>query len=187
MPDPTLLANQATAQRLLGMLPWFVQSDPNYQAAAYAAARELDRLEGMLEQVRAQFNPATADILLPAWQATVGTTISPAGVDLATQQQNVIALLRKTKTSDSGSQWEADMTAFLGPGWSYQEHNPSDPSSPAPGTIVVTVPFPPSSSDYLAVQAYIEATLDANLQVLLQYSGGFLLDQSPMDISTLNG
>lgn len=123
MPAPELLTPLGLA--MLEQLPPQLRGSIDYMAAIHAMARELETLEAAIEQVRAQFNPATADLLLNAWEFE--TKLPVGGLPGQTVQQRrdtVLARLRKP-FSGEGRQWEETITAMVGPGWTYLEHDPN--------------------------------------------------------------
>lgn len=179
MPDPSLITGTAAAH--LEMLPPVLRDDPSYQAVIYALAKEIDRLESFIEQVRAQFNPNTADVMLKAWEVMTGVTVEPSGQTVAERRSTVVAMLRKRVASPTGLSWEDNVTALVGPGWSYQEHVEGDGTTPPAGTIRVILPFPPTSDRYALTERMLRQITRAGKDLQLQYSGGFVLDESQLD------
>jgi hypothetical protein len=107
--------------QLLDMLPPVLRGSYDYQAVHHAAARELELLESRIEQVRAQFFPQTADILLVVWEAQLGLEIAPGGYTVEQRRSIVLAALGRMVTDGSGATWEALITAIAGAGWDYEE------------------------------------------------------------------
>lgn len=180
MPDPSVLTPRGLA--MLAMLPPQVRESPDYQGVIHAQAREVELLESKIEAVRAQLNPLTADeLLLKAWEALLGLTVEPVGLTVAQRRTTIVAFLQRLKTSPFGSDWEENVTRLVGPGWTYAEHDGSDPSSPPPYTIRVQLPFAPTSRLYLLLERLLRDITPANLDIELQYVGGFILDESQLD------
>lgn len=178
---PAIEALTARGQQWREWLPVRLRESPDHLAVLHALARECERLEEKIEQVRAQFFPQTADILLAAYEAELGTTIEPEGVALDERRQLVLALLARMRSSAAGRDWEADVTRMVGPGWTYEEHDPADPTSPPEYTVLVRLPFAPTSSRYAQVERELREMTPAHLDLQVQYSGGFVLDESQLD------
>lgn len=183
MPDPALLTDLGELHR--SWLPVALRDSPDHLAVIHPIAKEIERLEATVETVRAQFFPQTADILLKAWEAELGITIEPVGVSVADRRDIVIAFLRKLRSTPSGSDWVADITELVGSGWSYEEHIPGDAGSPPENTIRIHLPFAPSSTLYARTERLIREITPAHLDLILAFTGGFLLDQSQLDQETL--
>lgn len=163
-------------------LPPALRESNDYLAVVHAFSRELDRLGGCAEQVRAQFNPATADILLPAWEAICKLPIGGAAATLPQRQGKVIDRLRKLLGQSEGREWEAQITALIGPGWTYEEHIPGDITSPPVGTLRITLPFPPAGEAYDEALGQIREVTPAHLDIEFVSTAGFVLDESELDL-----
>lgn len=168
-------------QQMLDALPPPLRGSYDYIAVIHAYARELDLLEAAAETVRAQLNPATADLLLEAWEYELRLPVGGAGADIPTRQARVLARLRVVLSGGEGREWEDALTGILGIGWTYLEHDPADPSSPAPGVIKITVPWPSGTSRFIEAQNQVRDLTDAHLEVEFDSSTPFLLDSSEMD------
>lgn len=158
-----------------------LQDSPDHLAVLHALARESERMEAAIELVRAQAFPQTADVLLGVWEAQLGTTVEPEGQALAQRRETAIALLRRMRGTPAGRDWESNVTALVGPGWSYEEHVPGDAGSPPANTIRVRFPFAPASGSYARAEALLRAITPAHLDIVTQFEGGFVLDQSQLD------
>lgn len=162
-------------------LPERLRDSPDHLAVIHAQSRELDRLEAAIEQVRVQFFPQTADILLGLWERVLGLTVEPSGVTIAERRGYVIARLRALASTPEGRDWVANVSSMVGPGWEYEEHVPGDVTSPPENTIRVTLPYPPTSSLYQQTERLIRDITPAHLDLIVTFSGGFVLDQSQLD------
>lgn len=181
MPDPSLLT--PLGQAMLAQLPPAVRGSIDYMAVIHAYAKEIETVEAAIEQVRAQFNPMTADTLLPAWEVEVRLPVGGLpGQTLEQRRAAVVGRLSKP-FSGQGRDWERAITAMVGPGWSYLEHDPANPSSPAPGVIQVTIPWASGTGQFTGLVTQIRDITDAHLQVEVLSSAPFLLDESQMDVS----
>jgi hypothetical protein len=183
VPDPALLTPMG--QKWRGWLPVVLRDSPDHLAVVHAVAKETERLEAAIEQVRAQFVPQTADVLLKVYEAQLGITIEPVGATLDERRMTVLAMLRKQASTPSGLDWQANVTRLVGAGWTYSEHDPADPSSPPAYTIEVRLPFPPSSTRYAQTERLIRDITPAHLDLIITYAGGFVLDQSQLDQEAL--
>lgn len=183
MPDPALLSD--LSKQHLATLPPVLRDSPDYQGVIHALARETERLEGFIENARAQTNPSTATTLLKVHEAMVRTTIEPVGATVDSRRAIVEARLRKMLGGGEGREWVDQVTALVGPGWDYAEHDPADGTSPAEGTLRISLPFAPSGSRYADSAAQIREVTPAHLELEFVSTGGFLLDQSQMDVEGL--
>lgn len=162
-------------------LPTALRDSPDHLAVLHATARETERLEAKIEQVRAQFFSQTADVLLKVHEWQLGTAMEPVGQTLAQRRETVRALLLKQAGDPSGTSWQAMVTRLIGPGWSYEEHDPDNPLGPPADTLLVRLPFPPASDRYAQAERLLRAITPAHLDLVLSYVGGFVLDQSQLD------
>lgn len=162
-------------------LPTALRDSPDHLAVLHSVAREVERLEGAVEQVRAQFFPQTADVLLKVYEAQLGITVEPVGQTLADRRATVMAMLRKQRATPAGTDWQENVTRLVGTGWSYQEHDPANAASPPPYTVRVQLPFEPASSNYAQVERLLRDITPAHLDLVVTYSGGFQLDRSQLD------
>lgn len=174
-PSPALLAGSARALRMLRELPPWCQDDPDIRAAVYCYAKEAERAEAEMDHLAAQFFPTLADELgLPWWERLVRITGDPGTQTVAQRRDAVVAYLQKMSSSPSGLDWASNVTRLIGPGWSYTE-------GPEDYTLHVTLPFPPTSSNYQAVERLLHDITPAHLDLVLGFSGGFILDASQLD------
>lgn len=185
MPDPALLSDRG--QRMRAMLPPFLQDDPDYLGVIHAQARELDLIESLLDSIQSNLIPWLADdLLLPAWEATLRLTIDPAGQTTDQRRNTIISFLRKMVTDPTGQQWVAVVTLLIGPGWTYEEHVEGDLSSPPAGTIRVNLPFPSDTRPYDLATRLVEDNTPANTVIEFTSLPGFQLDESRLDVGTLD-
>jgi hypothetical protein len=172
-------------QTFRSWLPVALRDSPDHLAVLHCLAHEVERLEGSIETVRAQFFPQSADLLLKVYEAELGITVEPAGATLDERRSTVIAMLRRAKSDPSGITWQDNVTRLVGTGWSYAEHDPSDPSSPPEYTVRVTLPFAPSSGRYAQTERLLRDIIPAHLDLVLTFAGGFVLDESQLDQEAL--
>jgi len=162
-------------------LPVVLRDSPDHLAVIHACAVEMDRLEAAIDEVRRQFFPQHADVLLKVWEFMLRITVEPEGVTIDERREIVLATLRRMRSTPEGRDWVDNVTALVGPGWIYEEHNPADPGSPPANTIQITLPFPPDSASYTRAESLIQDITPAHLDVVLTYTDGFLLDESQLD------
>lgn len=164
-------------------MPVVLRDSPDHLAVIHACAREVERLEGKVEQVRMQFFPQHADVLLKVWEFMLRVTVEPEGLTVEQRRALVIATLRKMRSTPYGRDWVANVTALVGEGWTYEEHEPGVGTSPPTDTIRINLPFPPDSSSYARAEALIRAITPAHVDIVLANpeGGGFILDQSELD------
>jgi hypothetical protein len=181
MPDPSVLNDLGAAMR--DQLPPILRGSYDYLAVINAVSKELTLVEAAIETVRAQFNPATADVLLNAWEYQLKLPVGGLGAPVAQRRQSVITRLQKVLSGGEGREWEQSISALVGPGWSYLEHDPANSSSPADGIILITVPFASGSSQFIEAQNQIRDITDAHLEIEFESTAEFELDVSQLDES----
>lgn len=170
---------------MLDALPPVLQESVDYQAVIHPLAKECERLAAKIELVRAQFNPGQASLLLGVWERIVRQTVNPPGRSEAERQAAVTTRLREMLALGQGFEWEAQITALIGPTWSYAEHDPADGASPPSGVLRITLGFEPGTSRYVAAQAIIRELTHAHLQLEYASAAGFVLDESRLDIEAM--
>lgn len=165
----------------ISWLPTALQRSPEHRATCHARAKEIERLEGRIHEVRAQFFPTTATTLLGLWERLLKLTIEPAGKTLAERRTLVLVTLRAVASSPEGRRWVANVTSLAGAGWTYQEHIPGDGTTPPENTVRIVLPYPPGSLLYQQLERLIREITPAHLDLIVTFSGGFVLDQSQLD------
>lgn len=175
----------ALGLQMQAALPPALRDSNDYLGIIHPLAREIERLEGCIEQVRSQFSPSTADLLLPAWETQARLAVGGAGASTAQRQQAVVTQLRFALGESEGREWEARITEMIGPGWTYEEHIPGDGTSPPENTLRITLPFPPDGSAYNAALLKIREVTAAHLEIEFSPAGGFILDESQLDSQEL--
>lgn len=179
MPRRDLLSGRA--EEYLARLPSVFRDSPEHLAMVHCLANEMDRLDERIEIVLRQFVPQTADVLLKVWEFMVRVTVEPSGLTVAERREIVFARLRRMLSSPQGRDWVSNVTALVGEGWSYEEHDPDDGGSPPDDTVRIRLPFPPGSSSYARAEALIEDITPAHLDLEVVFVGGFVLDASQLD------
>lgn len=172
-------------RQLLAALPPFLRTSPDYESVAHASSREFARLEATIEQVRAQFNPQHADLLLSAWETIVRLPVGGRGAAIDQRQHKIVVRLRKLLGASEGREWEESITEVVGSGWTYEEHIPGDITSPPVNTIRIALPFAPSGDLYLEALREIRELTPAHLDISFSSGAGFLVDESHLDLEGL--
>lgn len=175
----------ALGEEMRDSLPPVLRESPDYLAVVHALAKEVERARATLELVRQQLNPATATLLLGVWERITRQTVAPVGKSEAERQAAITVRLRKMLSFGHGSAWEEQIDALVGPGWSYEENVPGEPSSPPAGTLRIKLPFPPSGSRYLEALDAIREVTHAHLEIEFVSEAGFLLDESHFDLEEM--
>lgn len=142
------------AQRMLSILPPYLGGAIDARAVIGALSNEVARLDAAAEVLRANYFPATADAYLRVWESLLGLAIAPLDKTLAQRRNGVLSFMQSITSSGSGLDWQANLSRLIGTGWAYKEHIPGDPGSPAPFTLLVTIPFLPA----IGVPAGLSAT-----------------------------
>lgn len=173
-------------RQMRDMLPPVLRRSADYLAVIHPCARELERLGGYIEQVRRQFNPASADVLLNAWETEVRLPVGGRGASIEQRQQKVVARLFKATGGSMGRAWEAEITELIGDGWTYEENIPGDLTSPPEGILRIQLPFAPDADRTIEAQNQIREVTAAHLTVEFESLGGFLVDDSHLDIEELS-
>jgi hypothetical protein len=165
------------AQARLEELPGWAQEAPEHKALCQCFANEGERQRERAREIRDGMIPIKANALtLPLWETVLKLTVNPVGVDVSTRRGLVITKLLGAIPDPSGKTWEEQVTAFLGPGWSYEEDNTPDQ------TIRVKVPFVVGSSDFLQAERILRAKIPAAWELFVESGEDFILDQSEMDV-----
>jgi hypothetical protein len=167
-------------------LPVALQDSPDHLAVVHSYAKELDRAEAAIETVLAQFFPQSATVLLPVYERLLGLTVAPVGWTEAQRQLAVLSQLARMRSDPAGSTWEANVSRIVGnAGWTYETHDPNSAGSPAPNTIRIHLPFAPSSDRYAVTERLIRVITEAHVDLVLTFTGGFVLDESQLDQEAL--
>lgn len=166
-------------------LPAALQDSPDHLAVIHAYAKELDRVEAAIEVVRTQFFAGQATVLLPVYESVLGITVAPVGWTVAQRQTAVLGQIARMRSTPDGAAWVANVTKIVGAGWTYRTHNPADGTSPPANTILVRLPFAPSSTRYAVTEKLIRSITEAHVDLVVTFTGGFVLDESQLDQEAL--
>ena len=156
---------------LLREVPPFERGSAEIQAVLRVVGNELLRIETARQALISNFVPSTADALLPLFEEMLGLPVSPTA-DLALRQSLVLATMRRLKGEGRGLDWQATITQLVGgAAWSYQEHNPANPSSPPANTVAVQIPQAAAGIGW----PFIRDLTPAHLAINEGYSDGFFV------------
>jgi hypothetical protein len=112
-----------TADDLLAELPPFLRRDPTIRAVQAAHAAELGVMEGLVETIKANMFPQTADEILSLYEAFLDLPDSSA-LPLSQRRDILLTQLRRVTTTGSGAEWEDNMATLFGGQWSYKAFKP---------------------------------------------------------------
>lgn len=185
-PDPPDFGLDAvTYERLLADLPPVARTDRIVKATLRAQAVELQRLNNALTAMCNNMFVRTADTSgLPLWEASIGLPVNPA-LPVATRQAVCAAHLQRAMADGAGSAWESVVQALLDSAWSYRTHDEQDNTSPPFDHIEIVLPYSDSAPQAAAVRRLLQAITPATVVLTVSYDGGFVLDRSQLDASTL--
>ncbi|HEX7088720.1 MAG TPA: putative phage tail protein [Longimicrobiales bacterium] len=179
-PRPDLL--HPLAKEWLDQLPHPLGTDPDIHAVIHCYMREEERKRTRIEEVRAQFSPLTATELgLPWWEKLLRLTVAPAGWTVEQRRDAVVASIRRLRVRMTGLDQEGAITRLIGPGWTYEEHDPAVPTSPPPGVVRFYLPTLPAGDLYERYERMIRGVIETHLDIETQFEGGFVLDEDLLD------
>lgn len=167
--------------RMLGSLPPILRDDPDYRALIHCSAREVERMRGRAEDVRAMGNPVTTTALgIPLWERLLRLPASFPTDPLEGRRVAVVNRWRALQSDPSTAAWVARVTQRLnGAPWTY------DTPRSAPGlpdyTIRVTLPFNAASGRFAAAILALREETPAEQELVYVSAEGFVLDQSRLD------
>lgn len=173
---------------MIDSLPPILREDPDYRALMHCAAREIERVEATIEDVRTQLIPVNAtDLGLQAWEHLLRLPVAPSGETIEVRQITVANRLAALGGDPAGTDWVRRMNRRLGNvAWSYEEHQPGVGGTPAAQTLRIRLPFVVNSEPWnQAVKAFREET-PSELALTFLGEGGFILDASQLDLDTLD-
>lgn len=155
---------------LLSEVPPYERGAYEVQAVLRAVANELGRIEAVRQALIENFFPGTANALLPFFERLLGLAADPPGVTLDARQALATAAMARLGGQGSGLEWEAAVTGLVGAGWSYQEHDPADLTSPPAYTIAMKIP-----SAMASAWPVIREITPAHVDIVEGYSDGFFV------------
>lgn len=173
MASPTL---SAKAQAILADLMPEMSEDTSVQIVIDALARELQRIEDAGYDIVQRMFAHNADDkyrTLGMWESMLGLPVEPPGIDLATRQNAVQALVQ-SRNSSSGLEWINLITIVLGSsGWTHQE-------GPSAYTVTLRVPYVAGGIVAGQLTRVAQRFTPAHLNLAATYDEGFLIGVSLM-------
>jgi len=171
---------------LIQYVPQFERQSYEIRAVLRVVAGELARIEAAQGALIQQYFPASADALLGRWESILGLPVEATDadgnpVDLGLRRTLVLAYMRRLRTEGTGLDWIDAMNALAGTAWDYQEHDPSDPSSPPPSTLAVNIPQVLAHAGW----QFVRDVTPAHLAINQGYTGGWLVGIGLLDITLL--
>lgn len=181
-PRLDLLQANARAMQWLEDVPPVLREDPDLQAIYYCSAKEAERLEARIEDVRAQLNPLTAtEAGLAIWEPLIRLAAAPGGT-VETRRTAVVGRIRSLAGDPSGRDWIRRVDAIVGLPWTYEEHIPGDGTTPPAQVLRIFLPWAASNPSWAQAVRLIREETPPELGIQYVSSEGFLLDVSHMDV-----
>lgn len=156
------------AVEMLEDMPHYYADDPAATAVIDPVARELERLEAYLTDLRSEGFPQNADDsprLLGLWELMLGLPVEPAGMTPTTRRAKVMAALRR-RYAGAGAGWAAVVSEAIGTSaWTHEENVPED--------YVLSVNVPVDSTGFTAgqIEQLLESVTPAHLDITLTFGG----------------
>jgi hypothetical protein len=169
----------ASGQVMLDKYPAFMRDDPTIQAICNAVGPENDAAQAVIDQIANELEPVNADQLLSVWEFAMGSSAS----DNATQQERLAALLARIQRAGldgRGVSWERLARLALGSNWTYSVGGTNN------SVLTVTTVYSNTSLQGQLARAVLSAITPATMTIVInEGTGGFLLDESLLDVGTL--
>lgn len=167
-------------QRLLERYPPFMRSDPTLQAVCNAAGPENDAMVTNIDVVANELEPKNASQLLAVWEFALRLTSQPD--DTPAQRLNaILTAVQRATVQGTGVDWERLAGLALGSDWSYTVGGVNN------SVVTVTVPYSNTSIQGQIARTILQAITPASMEIIInQGAGGFLLDESLLDVGTLS-
>lgn len=171
----------ATATRMMQSLPSYYGGNTIIERIVQARANEIDRIDGMIDTIKAGMVPgdATDELgLLSLWERTLGLPPTPPDASVAQRQAAVKAKLRALSVVTAAEVLDM-LTAAVGRSFTVLRNTP--------GQLQDTIDIPYASGSFLAAQVeQIAARVwSAHRQVFIHFDGGFILDGALLDTDEL--
>lgn len=164
------LVHSERGHRMLATMPPYYNDDPAAAAVVDSVARELDRVEAMLEKVRSGAFPQLADDdyrLLGLWEFLVGLPVEPEGLSVE-QRREAVAGFRRREVA-AASDWQEALTVAMGtPDWVHEEQASAY-------RVVIRMPHAETTFTSSVVEKLARAVTPAHLEITFGYEEGFLL------------
>jgi len=152
---------------LLNVLPHFMRNDPQVRGYTDVVARELARVEELIEEQRTQWFPQQLSLseYVAVWEFNLGLPIQTPGLTINQRAVIVASHLRKRHAA-SGADWLATLEGAFGTGsWSYKE-------DVNPYQLRLTIPYGSGTLTALGVLTLAREVTPAHIDVTVTYDGG---------------
>jgi len=161
-------------RELLDQLPVVLREDPDYISVIHCYAREFERLNLTVEQVRAELSPATASVAgLHLWELLL--KLPMVETDTTVRRERAVERYRSLVADPARGNWVNRVQGRVGSAWSWQ----LDPGQRQ--RIQVFLPYLPGSQAWDGAVRAVEEETPSEIQVQFFSIAGFLLDISQMD------
>lgn len=178
MTSSSLTPLSERSERMLGYVPPWLANDTDEQAFMRAAGEELDAIEAFMVLIRQQAWPHMADDtygLLSIHEQTLGIDQDMIGTATIADRQALVRSRMQGRRDGRKSKWAERVDALIGVGnWDYAEN------TPGPHQITITLHIEETIGLADRVKQLIEAFTPVVDEVIIAFSGGFLLGVSPL-------
>lgn len=170
-------------REMIDSLPPVLRDDPDTIAVLHCQAREAERLGDAVAEIRAQLSPLNATELgLPWWELLLRV---PGDIvaSVEARREAVMRRYRALEGDPAGSSWVLRVGRRIGDvPWTYQEHIPGDGTTPPAQTLRIHLPFAPASASWDQALIAFREEVPSELDLVFVSEGGFILDESEMDV-----
>lgn len=176
------MARTATAQRMMETLPIYYWGEPLIERIVQARANEIDRLDAQLDQLEAELVPGQATDalgLLGLWEHQFDLPVQPADATENQRRAKVKAALAKLDSGSSADALAALQAAMGSTTFTVLRDTP-DPLSDT-----LQMPYEAGTYNAIIVLELAQKLWPAHRGLFINYIDGFILDASPLDVSTL--
>lgn len=167
--------------------PPILQDSNHVQGIINAYTKEAQMIQDRIDSLILELYPQTATAVgLPFFEAILGLTINPVGASVTDRRALVMAHFLARPTA-AGSEFQAALMLLIGASYTYAEHDPPEGNggSPVASTILITLPFPSSSSLYAQARSLVRLIMPAHIDLVVTSSTGFQLDAGTLDNDVL--
>lgn len=174
----------ARTLEMLDMIPPQFQGSFYIQAAFLAMSNELDRIDAKVSEIIDTFFPQLAGEFIYLWEAQL--KIGEAHLLTIPQRQlRVMATMIATRRDSSAEAWVNNVTALIGPNWTYRRFEPPGGEHPPGHTIEVEIPYKENSPQASDLIQLLQKIAPANTDFIIDYGTGFVVEQSQIQAQPL--
>lgn len=172
-------------EEMLDMIPPQFRGSPNIQGAFLAMANELDRIDKGIADLINNFFPQLATSYISIWEAQLGIGIAPSGLTIPQRQVRVLAAILSARNDASGGSWVENITALIGPGWTFKRWTPPSGTTPPVNHIEIKFPFSGTSGQYEDLLHLMEKETPANTELIINTGSGFIVQSSQIQVNPI--